>query len=198
MNERTFKLQIDFIEPLLGSQPTKDIATEFLAKKSGFETIPEDEIETLPEALERGTTVFHRNSSGNPILYDYQVKGFLKNSGKVQNGQVYGGIKNLRSKVNDLIFISPRQLRLHLPDGGEMTYLERSLRAETAQGPRVALARSEMLPAGTWFKCGLTLLGEAISEEALRDILSYGYYQGIGQWRSGGYGKFIYKLEPEE
>ena len=77
-------------------------------------------------------------------------------------------------------------------------FLERPLRAETAQGPRVALARSEMLPSGTKISCGITVLGEVISEKALREILDYGYWQGLGQWRNGGWGRFRYVLEKEE
>lgn len=198
MKERTYKARIEFIEPLLGSQPSGQVASEFIARRAGFEGLPEDEIETLPDALEKGTTVFHKDPAGNPCLFNYQVKGFLKNSGKVQNGQVDGGTKNLRSKVNDLIFITPRLIRIQIPAGERIEFLERPLRAETAQGPRVALARSEMIPSGAWIEFGLTVLGEAISEQALRDLLDYGYFQGLGQWRNGGWGKFRYTLTPED
>ena len=198
MKEATFQLKVEFLEPILGSQPTVAVASEFLAKRAGFETLPEDEIETLPDALERGTTVFHKSKDGKPMLTDYQVKGFLKNSGKVQNGRVEAGTKNLRSKVNDYLFVTPRWIKLEIPEGEEIEFLERPLRAETAQGPRIALARSEMLPCGTKFSCGLTALDGVISEDTLRELLDYGYWQGLGQWRNGGWGKFSYELTREE
>lgn len=197
MKETTFQLEIELIEPLLGSQPDKLIASEFLAKRAGMELIPDDEIETLPDVLEKGTTVFHRDEQDRVVLWDYQIKGFLKNSAKVQNGQVSGKIRNLKSKVNDQIFVSPRQIVVQM-NGHGIEYLERPLRAETAQGPRVALARSEMIPAGARLKCGVTILGEVLNEDVLRELLDYGFWTGIGQWRNGGYGRFRYKLEREE
>ena len=74
--------------------------------------------------------------------------------------------------------------------------LERPLRAETAQGPRVALAASDSIPAGATFTCTLTVLAEQLlTEDLLRELLDYGKYMGFGQWRSGGYGRFTYTLE---
>lgn len=101
----------------------------------------------------------------------------------------------MRSKVDNLVFVEPRRILLNLehPES-ETEYLERPLRAETAQGPRVALARSEMLPAGTWFECELKVLGEVVSEDLLRDLLGYGNFKGMGQWRNGGFGRFDFEL----
>ncbi len=198
MEETNYKLTITLIEPMLGSQPTGSVASEFIARRAGFDGLPEDEIETLPDALDRGTTVFHRDADGIPILFNYMIRGYLSNSGKVQNGKVTGGIKNLRAKVKDLIFVTPRRIKIHLPEGGEIGFLERPLRAETAQGPRVALARSEMVPSGSRIECGLTVLGDVISEAVLRELLDYGYYHGLGQWRNGGWGSFSYVLTRED
>jgi hypothetical protein len=198
MKTDAYKLKVILDTPLLGSQPTRDVASEFIAKKNGFGALPEDEIELLPDALERGTTVFHRLADGSPCLMNYHLLGFLKEAGKVQNGKVTGGVKALRSKVSQGIFISPRFLPVYIPAGKGIDYLERPLRAETALGPRVALARSEMLPEGTWFTCMLEVLAGEITEEVLRDLLDYGWYRGLGQWRnSGAYGTFRYELVKE-
>ncbi len=196
----TYQLTIIFEQPVLGSQPTQDVASTYLAERNGFK-LPEDEIETLPDALERGTTVFHKDPAGRPLLYDYQVKGMLKNAAQVLNGKC--GVKNLKSKVNNLVFISPRKLTILPPEGCPdirdlVEHLERPLRAETAQGPRVALARSEMLPEGCKVKCGITILPGEISEEVLTDLLDYGFYSGLGQWRNGGFGRFRYELKKED
>jgi hypothetical protein len=192
MDITVYRLKIVFTEPLLGTQPQKDVATEFVqskARDAGLD-VTDEEI-TLPEMLEKGTTAFHR-LEGKPIFYDYHIKGFLKESGQVQNG--LDGVKALRSKVDNLVFVHPRRIALHVPAGAKLEYLERPLRAQTAQGPRTSLARSEMLPAGTWFECELHVLTGAISEKVLRGLLDYGQFKGMGQWRNGSYGQFTYEL----
>ncbi len=195
MRTTTYKLKIIMLTPMLGSQSTREVATEFIAKKNGFE-YGQDELEMLPDALERGTTVFHRDAQGRPVMRNYQILGFLKASAQVQNGKVAGGVKALRSKVGNQVFISP--IVLPIKFDGDVDYLERPLRAETAQGPRVALARSEQIPEGAVIECGLEVMDGELSEEVLRDLLDYGYYRGLGQWRnSGAYGTFRYELVKE-
>lgn len=201
MKERTFRVKITFQEPILGSQSTGQIASEYIAKRAGFGEMPEEEIETLPDALDKGTTVFHKDAQGRPILFDYQIKGFLKNAGKVNNGRLSCDpkMKNLRAKVQDYVFIEPRRIPIHLASDDEVIeFLERPLRAETPMGPRVALARSEMIGAGAWVEFGMTVCGDLITEDILRELLDYGYHQGIGQWRNAGWGSFIYELAAEE
>lgn len=193
MNITRYTVKCTFITPVLGTQPQRDVASEYLASKfidNGGE-LPADEAETLPEMVEKGTTVFHKRD-GCPILYDYMVKGFLKEAGRTFNG--LHGVKNLRSKIDSLVFVSPRQITLDIPDGCRIEYLERPLRAETAQGPRVALARSEMLPAGAHFEITLEVYDGPITDDILRDLFTYGKHKGIGQWRNGSYGRFEFEF----
>lgn len=196
MEQTKYQLRLTVTEPLLGTQPQKDIATEFIqvkAREQGLDVA--DEQATLPEMLEKGTTVFHK-LNGQPIYYDYHIKGFLKESANIQNGmknEEGASVKALRSKVDNLVFVTPRRIALHVPDGAPITYLERPLRAQTMQGPRVSLARSEMLPVGTWLECEVTVLG-VFSEKMLRALLDYGQWKGLGQWRNGSYGRFSYEL----
>lgn len=189
METRKVHLSIVFITPVLGAQPQRDIAQDWLGDKfvENGGVLPEDEVDTLPEMLQKGTTAFHR-LNGAPILYDYQVKGFIKEAGRIFNG--LQGVKALRSKIDNLVFVTPRQIPLILPDGAKIEYLERPLRAETAQGPRVAIARSEMLPAGTKLECCLEIYDGAVTDDVLRDLMTYGARKGLGQWRNGGYGRF--------
>lgn len=194
METTRYKLTVKFITGPLGTQPQKEVATEYITSKAinpDTDELPEDELATLPEALEKGTTAFHK-LNGQPIYYDYQIKGFLKDAGQVFNG--LRGVKNLRSKMDNLVFVSPRQIPLNL-NGGEITFCERPLRAQTAQGPRTSLARSEQLPDSTTFECFLDVYDGPISEPLLRDLLSYGERKGFGQWRNGGRGRFTFELE---
>ncbi len=203
-----YKLKIEFTTEILGTQPQKDVATEFITGKvaeraeqpiptpsiqtAPASELPQDELETLPEALEKGTTAFHK-LDGKPILYDYMVKGFLKEAAQVFNG--LHNVKNMRSKMDQLVFVEPRQIPLILPEGGEITFCERPLRAMTAQGPRTSVARSEQLPAGTKFECRLKVYKSQFTEALLRDLLSYGGDKGMCQWRNGGKGRFKFELE---
>jgi hypothetical protein len=194
MNIERYKLKITFKTSVLGTQPQKDVATEYITSKSVDEqgNLPEDELSTLPEALEKGTTAFHK-LNGQPIMYDYQVKGFIKEAGMCFNG--LHGVKNLRSKLDNFVFVTPRQIPLYTLPGAAITFLERPLRAMTAQGPRVSLARSEELPAGTWFECTLEVYESPISENIIRDLFSYGERKGFGQWRNGSHGQFTFEME---
>lgn len=197
MKTDSYRVKVTFINPILGSQPAEDVASKYIANRAGM-ALPEDEIETLPDALDRGTTVFHKDAQGRPVLWDYQIRGFLKAAGQVLNGKVAGGVRNLKSKVNNLVFVSPRRIVIQSPNGDDIRemidYLERPLRAQTPQGDRVALARSEMLPEGCSVTFGLEVLPGDISQAVIEDLLDYGYYSGLGQWRNGGWGNFRYEL----
>jgi len=198
LNKTTYDLEITFTTPVLGTQPQKDVAVEYITSKAiNPETgeLPEDEVGTLPEELEKGTTAFHRLDD-RPIYYDYMVKGFFKEVGNFFNGKL--GVKNLRSKIENACFVLPRQIVLNIPDGKGIDFLSRPLRAQTAQGPRTSLARSEKLPEGTSFKCQLLVFEGEVTENILREILDYGMLKGLGQWRNGGHGRFTYTLTKAE
>jgi hypothetical protein len=193
----TYSLRLTLLTPLLGSQPTVDVATEHIARKAGIE-LDEEERLLLPDLLEKGTTVFHR-LPGGPALMNYHILGFLKEAGRVLNGKAGGGVRNLRYKVSAYISVSPRVLPLHLPAGESLDYLERPLRADTPTGARVVVARSELAPEGTWLECGLEVIRSDLTLEVLQDLLDYGYNHGLGQWRSSGaYGTFRYELHKED
>lgn len=199
-----YHLKVKFTEPVLGSAPSKEVATKFLfdkAREAGVDdSALDEEFETLQDVVEQGTTTFHRDEDGNEILWDFHVLGFLKHAGNILNrDKSVGGVTNLRNKIGQQVKVVPRKIVLNVPEEkrtGE--YLERSLRAQTARGPRTALARSEQVPAGTTFECELRVVKVAkqeVTEDVLRTVLDYGEWQGFGQWRSGGYGRFEYELE---
>lgn len=199
MQSMKYHVKLTMITEMLGSQPTVDVATEFIAAKNDIE-LPHDEAMALPEALERGTTVFHK-VDGQPVLFDYSIKGFVKEAARTLNGsEDVSSVKNLLAKVSKWLFIEPRIIPLILPEGGQIAFNERPLRAQTAQGPRVALSRSEQLPVGTTLEFDIVVLaaGKELTEKVLGGLLDYGYFQGLGQWRSGSWGRFEYTIERVE
>lgn len=220
MQINRYKVKITFTEPVLGSQPTTDIAAEFVAKKAqealtkeagkyngelpeGYSVeIPEElmpHIDTPTDAVDKATTVFPR-LDGEPMIMNYQVKGFLKESANIQNKM--HGFATYRDQIGKFVHIPQRYIQLNIPHNGDFEICSRPLRAMTAQGPRVSLARSEQLPAGTWFEFELHLLllpKCVIKAEHIKELLDYGKYIGLGQWRSSGsYGTFDYTFETLE
>lgn len=158
----------------------------------------DEETETLPpieDEMRNGTTVFHRDADGCPMLYDYQIKGFFKDACSALRRADDTASAKLKAHIKIIdgtIFVSPRRIRITLPAGGKIGICERPLRAQTAQGERVALARSESVPAGSTLEFIVTLMSKD-TERALVEWLEYGRLRGLGQWRNSGKGRFSFE-----
>lgn len=188
MKETRYTLTVTFTEPLLGTVPKDpEVYKTFIESKKP--DLEEDESATVEKAEERSWTGFHRDELGL-FLYDYQVKGYLKEAAAMVKQP--GRRASLRPTVERYVFVEPRRIYLGKtePDG----VLERPLRAMTMRGPRTALSRSDYVDAGTRITFQVVVLDDALPEEALRKLLDYGRYMGLGQWRSGSYGRFQYDL----
>lgn len=190
------KVRITFTEPLLGTSPAnEDIYREFIGSKAPDAASIEDEVAALgaDAVTEKGMTVFPRLDDGTPYLYDYQIKGFFKDTcgglRKVK-GTKSAGIKAYKKKIDKLIFPEPRTIPVMFE--GEMGECQRPLRAQTAQGERVSLAISEEIPAGAVIEFDVVCLCDD-HMAAVREWLDYGKYSGIGQWRNSGKGRFTWE-----
>ena len=201
------KYKVTFIEGLLGTAPNdKDIYGNFIGSKAPDAPTMEQEIEAIgvDEYAEKGITVFPRNADGNPILFDYQIKGFFKDacgmlsrlSGKDESGKKKkavnesGKLTAYKKVIDGLIFVAPREIPIKFD--GEITLCQRPLRAQTAQGERVALASSEEIPAGASIEFTVTCLDDGHAA-AVREWMEYGFLRGIGQWRNSGKGRFTFE-----
>lgn len=191
-----YKVRITFTEPLLGTVPmNQELYADYIATK-----LPDgngdasDELATVAEMTEKGTTGFHR-LDGAPIIYDYVIKGFFKDAASMLRrvpDTKSSKMTAYKKIIDGLVFVRPRQIPITA--FGAVSILERPLRAQTAQGERVALARSEMLPDGSEIEFVIDLL-DAKLEPAVREWLDYGSRRGLGQWRNGGYGTFLYTMD---
>lgn len=178
--------KIKFVTEMLGTVPKDpEVYRSYVETKKPV-SVGEDESLSVEKIEEKGWTGFHKDEKGL-FVYDYMIKGFFKNAGNVLKERV--GIKNLRGKIDDYIFIFPRKIYLGVdkPDGS----IERPLRAMTMQGPRVSLARSDYINGNREisFEIGWIAL-KGIDEALIRGLLEYGKLQGLGQFRNGGYGRF--------
>lgn len=202
-------VKLTFLEGILGtSSADPEIYTRFIGAKALDAVSVEEEVEALgaESIVERGTTVFPRDDDGTPFLYDYQIKGFFKDAcsmlsrlsekdpetGKKKKAKNESGKLTAYKKVIDgLIFVEPRKILLESP--GPVTICQRPLRAQTAQGERVALSSSEELPAGTTVTMTIICMDDS-HWAAVEEWLNYGIFRGIGQWRNSGKGRFAWEV----
>lgn len=207
MKTKILKVKITFLEPVLGTWPSnQNVALDFIASKSPDAATIEDEVAALgaDAVADKGMTVFPRNENGEPVLYDYQIKGFFKDScgmlarvgGKTETGKKRavnesGKLSAYKKVIDGLIFPQPRMIPIKV--NGKIGDCQRPLRAQTAQGERVSLANSEEIPAGSTCEFEILLMDESL-ENAVLEWLDYGVLRGIGQWRNSGKGRFTFDI----
>lgn len=198
---KTLEVKLTFTEGVLGTSPNdEDIYRNYIiekAKENGAmmdEQDEADELAALPtnEEIEKGKTIFPVTEDGEPFLYDYQLKGFFKDACSMLRkvkGTKSAGVKAFKKEIDGLIFPAPRQIVFQNVDKG---CCQRPLRAQTAQGERVALAMSDEIAAGAWIEFEVTCLVDE-QVDLVREWLNYGRFRGIGQWRNSGKGRFTWE-----
>lgn len=197
------RFRLHGLQPILGGVSLdKEIFTKYIASKAreNEKEAALNDVENVIDNTEVDkVTGFYRDvKTGNIILKGYQIKGFLKEAAKALKDQM--GLVGCVSKVDNFVFIAEDNIPImrdgevvHKPDG----YLERPLRGETAQGPRVSLAKSEVVE-GDWYiditvkviENKKTAKSIAMDMNAVEEMLSYGQFKGLLQWRNAGYGSF--------
>lgn len=225
-------IRMTFTEEVLGTcSNNPELHDEFIASKAPDAMTREQEVAAIGvgDTIEKGMTVFPRNSDGVPILWGYQIEGFLKealkNIKKHWPNSECAKVKANKQTIDNAIFVYYEAIpyieiqskektdRIGVPyqkdgvfydtaipvamHGGVVGDCQRPLRAETAQGPRVALAHSESLPAGSQIEFWVSIapiLGKGIdAKEVLHEVLDYAQLKGIGQWRNSGKGRAVWE-----
>ena len=211
MRLETLKVRIVFTEPVLGTTPgNPELMRGFTEKRAPLEaSVKEehklaDEMFDPEEETQKLSTLFPRDDTG-VFMWDYQIRGSIKETLGllIEAGDITSPTKwTYKKAVDSYVFVKPR--RIYLKDAaGEIIKkatedLQRPLRADTPRGERICLARSEMLPVGTFIEfkveafCGTNSKSKwaTITREKVISCLDFGQYKGLGQWRSGGYGRF--------
>ena len=209
-------IRMTFTENVLGTSPSDpDVYRQFIAPAvedthtadGGIALAKEAKAEREAECIEngnseddgrQGVTVFPRDSDGNPFIYDYQIKGFLKDAcGGLRRvpGTACSKVKAYKKIIDTCIFPLERTIPIIGPDGNppKVGLCSRPLRAQTAQGDRVAIATSEEIPEGSSVKFRL-LCAEKDGLSIVSECFSYGRLRGFGQWRNSGKGRFAWEL----
>lgn len=217
-----FDCKITLGEAMLGTVPKNRevFKAHILTKIPDDERTPEqqEEVDSVQNIEERGSTGFMHDREGKPFILSYMIRGCLKAAADALRDQ--SNVAALESKVTKYVMIGPRRLHFDLDDAmGEeelaeylpgvvfpdeamrksgmlLPYFERPLRAKTMQGPRVTLVRSDVIPPGARLHCNIKILkNKWLDEKVLRFLFQYGLFHGLGQWRTGDFGKFSYELE---
>ena len=196
---KTMHVKLTYIEELLGTASANpEIHSEFIASKAPDAQSREEEIAAIgvDAVEEKAMTIFPRLDDGTPFTYDYQFKGFFKDScGMLRrvNDTESKKLKAYKKEIDGLVFVEPRKIPLVMPEGGMIGNCQRPLRASTAQGERIALANSETVPIGTTQEFDVLLLKDDL-EKCVIEWLDYGRLHGTGQWRNSGAGRFLYEM----
>jgi hypothetical protein len=221
METKTMNIEVILTEEALGmANANPDIHREHIASRSADAAKVEEELAALPldDLEQKQKTVFPRDDKGRPFFWDYQLRGWLKDSIGMML-EIKGSAANaagltrygFRRAVDGLMFVNPRKIPILLPEGGMIGECVRPLRAETLRGPRVALASSETVPAGSSLCFEVLLFDRAAKkpkkgeeekappgslEAVVLECLDYGAFRGLGQWRNSGKGRFSYRILP--
>lgn len=201
-------IKITFTESVLGTAPNNDqVYSDFIAKNAPDAPSREEEIAAIgvEEYDSKGMTVFPRDEEDRPIIWDYQIKGFFKDAcgmlsriggkdetGKKKKVNESSKLTAYKKVIDGLIFVEPRKIPFVYD--GEIDVCERPLRAMTMQGERVALSKSEEIPAGATIEFNVLCMADE-NVAAVKEWFDYGIYRGIGQWRNSGKGRFTYEME---
>lgn len=193
---KEIKVKLTFTEPILGTSPAdENVCRNFIGSNAPDASTVEDEVAALgvDAVVEKGMTVFPRMEDGPPFLYDYQIKGFFKDTcgglRKVDK-TASSKIKAFKKEIDKLIFPEPRCIPIRFD--GEIRECQRPLRTSGPTGERTALAISEEIPAGAVCEFTIVCLCDD-HEKAVIEWLNYGKYSGIGQWRNSGKGRFAWE-----
>lgn len=202
---KNLHIKLTFTEEILGTASNDaEIHERFIASKSDDTKKTAEEIAAIPaeEKIELAKTIFPKNENGEPFIWDYQIKGFLKDATGVLRtvkGTESSKVKAYKKYIDGRVFVSPRKISLDLmpyPNGDLIGSCQRPLRGQTAQGERIALANSETINAGTTAEFDITLLADE-DEKWIRELLEYGQLRGLGQWRNSGKGTFVCEVTAE-
>lgn len=189
------KVRLTLTEEALGMMPSnKKLHETYIASKAPDALSITEEIESMGEeaVVEMKKTVFPRMEDGTPFFWDYQIRGFFKDAiGMLRRVKTNKCAKltSYKKVVDGLIFVNERKIPIHC--SGPMGDCQRPLRADTAQGPQIAIAHSETVPAGSWIECTINLLDDSL-EGVVKECLDYGKLRGLAQWRNSGKGTLLW------
>ena len=206
MKTSELKVRLTFFEEVLGTASNNpEIHDEFIASKAPDSPTKNEQIKEEIEALgvgevvEKSMTIFPRmvvDGNSVPFVYDYQIKGFFKDSCKSLRGvkeTLSSKLTAYQKEIDGKVFIKERKIPFQ--NFGRVGECQRPLRGQTAQGERIALAHSETVQEGSFIEFTIMVLEAKKCDllEIVKEWLDYGQLRGLGQWRNSGKGRFTWE-----
>ena len=198
------RVKLTFIDEVLGTASSDpEIHRSYIASKGPDALTIEEELETLTvdEVTEKGMTIFSKDSNGNPVLWNYQIRGFFKSACSAMRtikDSKSSKLKAYKKQIDLRIFVfadaddrANRMIPIRVE--GDVGNCQRPLRAQTMQGERVALANSESIPAGSSIEFDIVML-DPNDKAMIEEWLDYGKLRGLGCWRNASFGRWEYEI----
>lgn len=195
---KELKVKLTFLESILGTQTgDKDVYRSFIGSKAPDARTIEDEVEAVgqDEVIDKAKTWFPRTEDGRPFIYDYWLRGFFKSACSALRSikdTKSSKVKAYKKKVDLNIFIKDRKNIIEDYNLEDITECQRPLRCSTMQGERVSIAISEEIPAGATVTFIIQCLDDG-DIPLVKEWLDFGQFNGLGQWRNSGHGKFTWE-----
>lgn len=196
MDMKEMKVKLCLLDEALGMMPAdKELHETYIASKAPDAPSIDEEVAAVgvDEVVEKSMTVFPKLDDGTPFFWDYQIRGFFKDAiGMLRRVKTTkcSKLTSYKKVVDGLLFVAERKIPINV--NGRMGDCQRPLRAETAQGPRVAIAHSETVPEGSTCTFTIQMLDDSL-EPVVRECLDYGVLRGLAQWRNSGKGRFKWR-----
>jgi hypothetical protein len=210
--QRIVGVKLTLIEQALGmSPPDPAIHEQYIASKAPDKLSKEEEVAAhgVEAMVKAGMTIFPKMDDGTPFAWSYQLLGAFKEKcgmlrrvgsnsededkpSKVNAPTKSGKLSAHKKILDSLVHVYPRHIPINRPDPtAKYDNLERPIRAQTAQGERVALANSEIIEPLSTLEFEVWLMDGELYD-VLVEWLEFLAISGLFQWRgSGGYGKAI-------
>lgn len=200
---KIMRVELTTIAPMLGTMPSDPkIHETYIASNAPDAASMEEEIAAVgvEEVTEKTMTVFPRDKEGKPFIWNYQIRGFFKSACQAMSKvdkSLSSKLKAYKKQVDLRIMVyadskKPSNRQIPIEFDGEITDLQRPLRASTPQGERIALAHSECIPENAKMTFDIVMLVDS-DEDMVREWLDYGQFNGLLQWRNAGYGAFTWR-----
>ena len=189
---KNIEVKMVFLEKLCGSVPqNKEIVKRWLSVRKAPEGAEEEVLETVEDNQEKVTLSFQKDEKGI-FLRGGTVKAHLKDCSNQIKDVL--GIKNLRSKIANKVFVQESRIYLKRNDSEYVFEVDgefdQPIHVITGLGPRSALKTIRFLTKPNIEFTLKILEDKEVDIKIIEKIFEYGSIHGFGGERGMGEGRY--------